>query len=459
MEPVFKTMDEVYKFLYESRPHQQIKLGLERIFSLSRRLGYPEKTFRSVHIAGTNGKGSVTRMISAFLTQMGYTVGANYSPHLVNFSERITLNDEPISDEHLLRVLNAVYPVIAQMDQMDQKMKPSFFEIVTIMAFQYFMEEKADFASIEVGMGGRLDASNILRPEVCAITSIGFDHMKSLGNTLAKIAGEKAGIIKKNIPVVCGAIRAEAAAVIRHRARRMGSPAFFVGEGYSFYPIECAVDNNRFDYSEPGYSLKEISLRLNGRHQFLNAATAICAFRRLCDRAGIVYQEETVRSVLRKITWPGRFERISTTPEIIIDGGHNPPAFEILVKAWKDYYGDKKAIFVTGILADKDYPKMIALIAPILSHVIVTEPKAGERVQIDDVVEAFRLASRREALSGIRIELIKDHREACMRALELSGKEKPILSAGSLYLVGYIKNQFLELLLGQPQGGQAQGLS
>ncbi|HNR63088.1 MAG TPA: folylpolyglutamate synthase/dihydrofolate synthase family protein [Thermotogota bacterium] len=442
MEPVFKTMDEFYEFLYESRPHQQIKLGLERIFCLSRRLGYPEKSFRSIHIAGTNGKGSVTRMISSFLTAMGYTVGANYSPHLINFSERITLNDEPIPDKDCLRVLNAIYPAIAQMDQMDQKMKPSFFEIVTIMAFQYFMEEKVDFASIEVGMGGRLDASNILRPEVCAITSIGFDHMKSLGNTLAMIAGEKAGIIKKKVPVVCGAIRPEAAAAIRKRARLMESRAYFIGEDYSFYPKHCAIDDNRFDYFEPGYSLKDISLRLNGRHQFLNAATAICAYRRLCYRTGVLYQEETVRSVLRKVTWPGRFERIATAPDIVIDGGHNPPAFETLVKAWREYYGDQKAIFVTGILADKDYPRMIEIIAPILSHVIVTEPKAGERVQIEEVAEAFR-----ERVGGVQTELIKDHREACRRALALSGKEKPILSAGSLYLVGYIKERFLECLI------------
>ena len=441
MEPIFKTMDDFYSFLYESRPHQQIKLGLERIFKLSRQLGHPERAFRSIHVAGTNGKGSVTRMISAFLTDMGYTVGANYSPHLVNFSERITLNEEPVSDEDLLRVLNAVYPAIERMDRLDQKMKPSFFEIVTLLAFEYFREKKADFASIEVGMGGRLDASNILRPEVCVITSIGFDHMKSLGNTLAKIAGEKAGIIKKKVPLVCGAISAEAAATIRSRAKKMESPAFCLGEGYSYYPRLCAIDDNRFDYFEPGYALKDISVRLNGRHQFLNGATAICAYRRLCDRTGIPYREETVRSVLRKISWPARFERIATAPDIIIDGGHNPPAFETLVKAWRDYYGKQKAIFVTGILSDKDYPKMIEVIAPILSHVIVTEPKAGDRVRIEEVAEAFR-----ERLEGVQTELIKDHREACVRALALSGGEKPILSAGSLYLVGYIKDTFLEYL-------------
>jgi dihydrofolate synthase/folylpolyglutamate synthase len=433
-------MDDFYHFLYESRPHQQIKLGLERIFTLSRKLGHPERRYRSIHIAGTNGKGSVTKMISSLLVSSGFNVGANYSPHLVSFNERITLNDRPITDEQLLHVLNAIYPAIEEMDNGEQKMKPSFFEIVTAMAFYFFREEAVDFASVEVGMGGRLDASNIIRPEVCAITSIGFDHMKSLGNSIGKIAYEKAGIIKKHVPIVCGALPEEARGEIASRARLLESEAFFIGNDYSYYPQKSTLNDNLFSYDEEGYTLSNIPLRLNGRHQLLNASTAICCYRRLCQRLSLPYNEETVRKVMAQITWPGRFEVICDTPSIIIDGAHNPPAFETLVKAWKEYFGEQKAVLITGILADKEYPKMVDIIKPIISKVIITEPKAGERVQIGPVCDTFK-----EKCPGAETEFIRDYKEVCVRALSVSGNKTPILVTGSLYLVGYIKDTFRTL--------------
>ena len=451
MNQKIHTIDEALGFLYHSRPHGQVKLGLDRIQYLLDLIGNPHQEYQTIHIAGTNGKGSTTRILGTLLQTIHSRVGTNFSPHLVHFSERIRLNGEMISDEEITQTLNALLPAIQKMERMEEEMKPSFFEIITAMAFFWFAQKKVQVAVMEVGLGGRFDATNVILPEVSIITSIGKDHIHTLGDTLSKIAFEKAGIIKPERPVVCGAKALEAVQTIQKRAEEMESPCYFLGKDFRCIPEQLSINHNRFRYESDGLlPIAPLHLAypfgLNGMHQMENASLAITAFHIYCDRNKISWNPTHLVKPLSKITWEGRFELLSKDPPILVDGAHNEPGVIELVNNWDQYFPGQKCCLLIGILSDKDTIRMSHVLQRIASFVVVTAPKAprpsNPRAAYDCFLPFF---------SSDRCLYEEDMEKAFDIALTHASSSCPLLICGSLYLVGYVRNYAISRLAASSQ--------
>ncbi|MCK5512638.1 MAG: bifunctional folylpolyglutamate synthase/dihydrofolate synthase, partial [Thermodesulfovibrionia bacterium] len=332
--------NEAVNYLYVLQKHG-IKLGLENPKRLLSVLGEPQKSFLSVHIAGTNGKGSTAAMISSILKESGIKAGLFTSPHLASFTERIRINNVPILEAEVIRLTSHIRKAVAASD-----IKPTFFEFITAMAFYYFACEKIDWAVIEVGMGGRFDATNVLLPQVSVITNIGFDHREFLGETIADIALEKAGIIKNTVPVVAAAQHPEALKILEKIAKNCNARLHKYGEDFKSTLLRMDERHIVFDYfnvNSPmiqnngwgGY--KNLSLPLTGKHQMYNASLAI----RTCEiirQGGFPVSDDAVKNGLLKLNMEGRIEFVSQTPPIIIDSAHNPDAAKALANALKEIF-------------------------------------------------------------------------------------------------------------------------
>ncbi len=435
----FSDIRQVIDYLYFKRPHGQVKLGMQRIEYIMEKLGNPQKMYKTIHVAGTNGKGSITRTLSTILTETGLKVGANYSPHLVKFNERITVNDENISDDDIVEVMNHLHPVIEEMDRISEEMKPSFFEIITAMAFEYFKMKEVDAAVIEVGLGGRFDATSVVVPQVCVISNVGFDHMKTLGDTLAKIAFEKSGIIKRGIPVITGSEEPEALEVITRRCLEENSELYVLRNEFCYEPVKTVMSANVFDYSDEELRMKNLELNLNGLHQFKNCSVAIKAYKEYCKSTNTEFDEKSVRNALKKVNWAGRFEKISDSPVIVIDGAHNMQGVDALIENWNTYFPGEKPVLLTGMLSDKEFGPMIKKLACLSGHVVVTEPEAPRETDTMLIFNAYK-----EHLPEDSVFYFSDRNEACEKAKELSDYFGiPILITGSLYVIGYLKEIFL----------------
>jgi dihydrofolate synthase/folylpolyglutamate synthase len=433
----FENIDDTLQYFFKSRPHGTIKLGLQRIKTLLRNAGNPENSFKAIQVAGTNGKGSVTRILSTIFTTLGLRTGANFSPHLVKFNERITFNNEMISDEDIVTVANQLSEAVAVMDAQSEEMKPSFFECTTAMAFKYFENKRVDVAAVEVGLGGRLDATTALTPDVTVITSIGLDHTKTLGDTIPLIAAEKAGIIKEEVPLVCGTTKKDAVEIIAHVANKKNAKMYLMNRDYSFEVLSNQINSNRFTFHSENLTLDNIELTMNGIHQFQNASTAIMAYLAYCEKNTIDPDIDALRKGLKKAYWPGRFEVLNETEKnpVIVDGAHNPEGIKALIKNWNIYFPEKKAVLLTGMLSGKDYAFMTSQLSSISKEVIVTEPNAPRETDTRLIVDAYK--KMRDAHD---VHYEPEHIKACEKAVELSRiHDAPILITGSLYVIGYLK--------------------
>ncbi|WP_418697321.1 bifunctional folylpolyglutamate synthase/dihydrofolate synthase [Bacteroides sp.] len=331
-------------YLYNSAPmFQQVgssayKEGLENTLALDKHLGHPHHSFQSIHVAGTNGKGSCSHTIAAILQEVGYRVGLYTSPHLVDFRERIRVNGQPISEEYVIRFVEKERSFF-------EPLQPSFFELTTAMAFRYFADEKVDVAVIEVGLGGRLDCTNIIRPDLCIITNISFDHTQFLGDTLEKIAREKAGIIKTDIPVVIGETTLETKPVFLKKAQEVDAPIYF------------AEENDREDY--PG-----IECELKGLYQKKNTRTILTALP-LLKEAGYHLDEQSVRSgfahVVEQTGLMGRWQKLQDSPTLICDTGHNVGGMTYIVEQLRQQ-SYRQLHIVIGMVNDKDIRGVLALL-------------------------------------------------------------------------------------------------
>jgi len=432
---IFRNYQETLDYFFHSRPHGTIKLGLERIKRLLHLIGNPQTSFDSLQIAGTNGKGSVTRFLSTIFTESGFKTGANYSPHLVRFNERITCNNEMISDEDIVNIANEIYEAVDSMDKISEEMKPSFFECATAMAFKYFQKNDCEIATVEVGLGGRLDATSALNPDVTAITSINFDHMKTLGDTIEKIAFEKAGIIKSNTPMICGTDMTDAVRVIEMVAREKKAPLYQFLEDYHYIAVKNELNANEFHFQSKKLNMNNLKLRMNGTHQMKNASTAIMAYLVYCEVKGLEYSTDVIRRSLEKAYWPGRFEKISDDPIIIVDGAHNGEGIDALIENWQIYFSAQKPILLTGMLSGKDYHQICKVLSDISDSVIITEPNSPRETDTSLIVQEYSKHKEKQAVA-----YLPDHKEACLKALEQAQRKKiPILITGSLYVIGYLK--------------------
>jgi len=435
---LFTDYQQTLDYFFHSRPHGTIKLGLQRICKLLELIGNPQHNFDALQIAGTNGKGSVTRLLSTIFTELAFRTGANYSPHLVRFNERISYNNKLISNEEIVTMANSIYEAVHSMDQISEEMKPSFFECTTAMAFKFFQYKACDVAAVEVGLGGRLDATTSLYPVVTAITSIGLDHVKTLGNTIEKIAYEKAGIIKHETPIICATDLPEAVNVVQNVAKERCAPIYEFSKDYNYEVVETKIDDNTFHFFSKKKDIKNIKLKMNGIHQMKNASTAIMAYLVYCEKKEMPLRVDALKSALASATWPGRFEKLSDNPLIIVDGAHNGEGIDALTNNWKIYFQQVKPILITGMLSGKDYTQIVKSLSDITNSVIITEPNSPRDTDTSVIVNEYKKHKKTED-----VFYVSDHKQACMKALELSvQKQLPILITGSLYVIGYLKEIF-----------------
>lgn len=381
-----------------------IKLGLENIQRLLGALQVPAKEQRIIHVAGTNGKGSVCAMIDAVCRAQGYRTGLFTSPHLVTYRERIQVDGEMIAEDKVAEGLTTIRQLISNWEP-----HPTFFEITTALALIYFTECGCEVVALETGLGGRLDATNAVEPVVSVITPIGYDHQTWLGNSLEEIAGEKAGIIKARIPVVSAVQEPAAEKVIRARAAECEAPFQITGEPYTMSP-----------------------LALSGAHQKQNASLAIAALR----SGGIAVQERAIASGLANISWPARFQRWDE--RTIIDGAHNPAGARVLAETWREQFGDERATIVLATLSDKDHRGICEALAPISAYVVL--PKISGQRATDPETLAQVFSTITPTLQHSIVPSIAD-------AFELArARPNPILLTGSLHFAG----EALAALRGDP---------
>lgn len=392
-----------------------VKLGLANIAALLAAMGHPETAFPAIHIAGTNGKGSVAAMTDAILRAAGYRVGRYTSPHLVDVRERFTCSGELISEDAFASAIAAVRRAAESLGH-----PPTYFEAATAAAFHWFAETGVDMAVVEVGMGGRFDATNVCRPIACAITPIDFDHMQYLGDTLGKIAFEKAGILKEGVPAVVSEQRAEALDVIVARAKAVGAPLRLCGREFRY---ECGGVPLAPLFTHHGdvAPLGPVALGLAGRYQCANAAVAV-ELARLCAGRFDRIDDGAILRGLAAATWPCRLECVLDDPPVIIDVAHNPAGAAQLAA------NIGRAVFVLGVSADKDAAGMIAALAPKAEAVIATQ-YAGRRA-----MAAADLAVL--VPPGVEVRIVPDLAEALATGLALASPSAPLVVTGSVFTAG-----------------------
>ncbi|NVL91029.1 MAG: bifunctional folylpolyglutamate synthase/dihydrofolate synthase [Desulfobacterales bacterium] len=414
---MISSVDDHLSALYRLRRFG-IKLGLASISRLMRGLGNPQDRFSSIHIAGTNGKGSIAAFLSSVLSHGGYKVGLYTSPHLVRFNERIQINGSPISNKDVARVAEVVRRIYTQGEP------PTFFECATAMAFHYFASQRVDWAVIETGMGGQYDATNVLRPEVTIISNISMEHQEYLGNTLAKIAREKAGIIKKGAGVVTGARQKNILQVIERAAAEKGSPLYRLGK-----EIRVRKDNGEtFTYLGMNHQWPEIKIGLIGDHQVANAALALGALELLLEK-GLHLTDEAIYSGLVATRWPGRLEVFSKEPFILLDGAHNPSAVRTLKKFLENGTISRRLTMVVGILEDKAWKPMLRELSSVADRMILTRP------QYERAADPHELASFVRHLKQDPV-VIPHLPDAVSFALKEASTSDAVCITGSLYTVG-----------------------
>jgi len=399
----------------------KVKPGLERIKSLLDALGNPQDKVRSIIIAGTNGKGSVAAAISSILSEEGYSTGLYTSPHLVNITERIKINGKQISESEL----SSIILEIKKTSEETLSEQPSYFEVITGAAFVYFAREKADFSVLEVGMGGRWDATNVIAPLVSVITNISLEHTDYLGATVREIASEKACVIKPGVSVVTAAENG-ALEVITNSARENNSHLLLFGRDFN---VE-GKNSRLFNYKGVLFNLEKLHSNLDGEFQLNNMAIAIAAIELVKRDHGVRLNEQAVRNGLSSISWDGRFEIIREEPPIILDSAHNPGAAKALVKSIRDKYPGIRFTFLIGMLNDKGHGEFFREISLITGKLIIT------KVPSERAAQPIQLLSMAEKYID-KIEIIQDYKTAFSKVMK---SDEPSCVTGSLYLIGAVKN-------------------
>lgn len=408
-----------------------MNFGLSRVEKILELLGNPQNKIKCIHIAGTNGKGSTTAMIASILKEEGYTVGMYTSPYLEEFEERIQINGVNIPKERLAELVSKIQKVSEEIVTLGFD-NPTQFEIITAIMFLYFSEENVDYAIIEVGLGGRLDATNVIDPVLVVITSISYDHMNILGETIEEIAGEKCGIIK-NSPVVTYPQVEEAMKVIEEKCKEKSVQLIKTSESSIKEVIINKNDNIQNIKLEVGSELKEYKLALIGKHQVKNAMVVLNVIEAFKTLGGSV-KEESIKAGLENVRWIGRMERLNKNPMVVIDGAHNIDGIRTLKESVKEYFSYNKLILILGILGDKQVKEMVNTIGSLGEDIILTEPH-NERAESLEVMESYLKEENKNVYK------IMNYREAYEKALDLANEDDLILICGSLYMVGDMRKE------------------
>jgi len=406
--------------------HNAANYDLRRVEELLSQLGSPHLKARSVHIAGTNGKGSTAAMIASVLTASGYTTGLYTSPHLHTWRERIRVNGQLISETEMATLVERLKPEIEAVNQEATYGRLTTFELLTALAFTYFAAEGADFQVLEVGMGGKFDATNVISPEVSIITSISLDHTEVLGSSLAEITAEKAGIIKPGSVVVTYPQPDETAQVIEEGCLSAGAQLVRVGSDVTWHNLGFDVNQQRLRV-DGRLGSYEVSIPLLGQHQLANTATAVAALEVLTER-GFNISRDSITNGLAQVSWSGRLQVLRRCPFIVVDGAHNPDAAQRLRESLERYFDFDQAILIIGASDDKDIAGIVKQLVPLFSEVIVTRSHHPRPMAPAPVVAEF-------AKHGIEARVAGNIPSALSQALALAGEGDLICVAGSLFVV------------------------
>lgn len=410
------------------------KFDLENIATLAERLGRPDRAYPTAHIAGTNGKGSTAAFLEAILRSAGFRTGLNTSPHLEKINERIRINGEEIGDEAFAKTFTRIQALNEELLAAGKlRAHPTYFECVTAMAFEYFARERVDFGVFEVGLGGRLDATNILTPVISLITRIDFDHENFLGHSLEEIAAEKAGILKPGVPAVVAEQRPEALDVIRQRAKEVGTPLIETGTAFRVEAetMESGCVRAMVREVASGWSC-EIAPKLPGKFQLRNVLNAATAARWLQKR-GYKISDEAIVNGIASAVWPGRLEKLQSRPEVYLDGAHNPSAARELAKFWQENFAGRGLWLVFGALRDKAVDEIAGVLFPLAAEVIFTQPKTTRAISVAQLAEIT-------SHHALHWQTIAEPETALEHALERAETHDVIFVAGSLYLVGQLRH-------------------
>jgi dihydrofolate synthase/folylpolyglutamate synthase len=427
--PAQRPLDETLERLYRRNLHT-IKLGLEAVEALLRELDRPECAFAAVHVAGTNGKGSVCAMLDAIFRAAGLRVGLYTSPHLVALNERIRVNGAPIDDAALAEGIDAVERAAVRAQQAGAR-DVTFFEFTTALAFHYFRQAGVQLAVIETGMGGRLDATNVVAPLVAAITSIGFDHMAWLGDTLEKIAREKAGIIKPGRPVVIGPLPPEADAVMVETSRAKGAPLIRAADVCAVSRISQTIEGQKLRIETPDGVIGGVACPLLGRHQLANIAVAIAALKHAELGLGVSIDEKAIRAGLSGVSWPARAQLIDREPPTLLDGAHNPEAMTALLRTVEEIRAERPVALMAGFLADKDAVSCLTPWRDRAARVFLVQVDSDRAMATEDMRSAASRAGIDDAAPPVPLREAWRVARAWCRA-----RGAMLVIAGSLYLAG-----------------------
>jgi len=436
-----KALDYLYSFIDYSLKHSselaKAEFNLDRMFALMEELGNLQEKYPIIHVAGTKGKGSVCALCASALRAAGYKTGLYTSPHLLDYIERIQINGKPISHEQLVDLVEEIKPAVARIPKL------TTFEITTAIAFLAFAKQNVDAAVFEVGLGGRLDATNVLMPKVSVITSLSYDHMAVLGDTLAKIAGEKAGIIKEGVPAVSAPQKDEALQVLERVANERRAPFTLVGRDVSFERLSSSLEGQTFSIrwssgNASGFEMSEKNTRftqasgqrvelkipLLGLNQIENAATAYAALK----TRGLEISDEVIKRGFAEVKWPARFQVVRRKPPVIFDSAHNEDSFGKLRQTLEEHFPGRMIILIFGASEDKNISGMFAAMKPKIKQLIVTRADHPRALEPEKIVELAQQA-------GLEPEAATPVESALERALELSEKDGSIvLSAGSMFV-------------------------
>jgi dihydrofolate synthase / folylpolyglutamate synthase len=415
MDSYLETLDRIY-----SLRGGVIDLRLDRMNQALSLFDHPEEKFPSFHIAGTNGKGSTAAMLHGILHLSGYRVALYTSPHLVSFTERIRVGHEEITPDEVVALANEVWD-----RTVPANILLTFFEFVTVMAFIHFARRQVDIAVVEVGLGGRLDATNLVRSVVSLISTISRDHEAYLGFDLLSIGREKGGIIKKGVPVVCGALPSEVRALLKNIADNHSTPCYFLDHDFTF----SLKNKNLFDYTGIKWRLTQLDVALRGRHQRRNAALALAGLEVAADAFPV--QEVALREGLRTVRWPGRFEVFQDRATIVLDGAHNGEGVRALIEELENFRGHRRVKLLFACMEDKDWRLMLENLSEVADEIVLT------RVNMERCADPRRLASQ---LRGkVPHRAIENVRSALEYVLDRAAADDLIVVAGSLYLIGEIR--------------------
>lgn len=432
---MFQRYDEAVEWIHSLLNHG-IKPGLERMEWMLERLDHPERRLKFVHVGGTNGKGSTVTYMRHILEESGYEVGTFTSPYIETFTERIALNGTPISEEDLLEVCNRVYPVVEETAGTSLG-SPTEFEVITLISLVYFGKiAYPDIVLMEVGLGGRLDSTNVIHPLVSVITNVGFDHMHILGNSIEQITYEKAGIIKSGVPLITTAENETVRGILEEKTKERFTKIYKLDDEFKITNVTSSEEGEHFTLHSPYRPIENLSIGMKGVHQVKNAAAAIMTAEYLRVFYGLHIEQDMVQRGLLKAAWPGRFEQMLENPNVIVDGAHNPEGAKSLAETLKNRYGDSTIYTVFSAVGDKDVESMLEPLYPLVTSITFTSFDFPRALKAQDLFE-------RSSFSNKSYE--EDWRGAIDSAIKNAGENDLVLVTGSLYFISEVRNYLKSL--------------